>query len=147
MPKLLLSFGLLLAISGLIGFQALSRMEESNANFDNLYQKHLLGLDETASLRKAKLSCGRYVRNAIIDIHDQERIAQSEKSFENNVAEFNTLLADVGKLLVSQEGQAKLELIRSMAPQWEQRNREIFALAKQGNTAAAIETLRSNEDF
>ncbi len=146
MPKLLLSFGTLLAFSGIIGFQAMLHLEESNARFDELYQKHLIGLNATASLRKSKMACERYVRNAIIDIEDQGRITQSEQSFDGCLSDLNTSIAAAGKLMVTQEGQAQLELIGSLVPQWAQRNREIFTLVKQGNAYAAMGSLRANEE-
>lgn len=147
MPKLLLSFGILLCISGVIGFQAVMRLEESNARFDELYQKHLIGLNETASLRKIKLNCQRYVRNSIIDIEDQARVVEDEQSFENNLSELNTHIAGTGRLLVTQEGQAQLDLIRSLLPQWTQKNRDVFSAIKQGNAYVAITALRGNDDL
>lgn len=140
-PKLILSFGILLAISGLIGFLAMMLLNEANTRLDELYRTHLIGLNETASIRKAKLDSGRYVRNAIVYANDPAKVAENLRMYEDLVAQIHEHVDTVGKLLVTKDGQDELSLIRSLVPEWDKLNHDVFAYAAKGDTAGATKAL------
>lgn len=146
MPKLLISFGILLALTGFIGVQAVVNMQESHERMNDLYQKHLIGYSQLTDIRKGKLSCGRYVRNAIIDAKDKSRVENNQRSFEASVDLINNRMSTVGQFMVTEQGKALVEVLHGSYPIWLERNRHAFAAVRQGNIQEAIDTLHENEE-
>jgi hypothetical protein len=87
-PRLMLSFGVLIVLIGVISYLAIANLSQANDRLQVLYQDDMLGAIQSANISVARMSLGREGRDAILNIADPAVVA-SDKS--KMLADFATL--------------------------------------------------------
>jgi methyl-accepting chemotaxis protein len=147
MTKLMLTFGLLAAFTGFVGYEGLSSMGEIEDNLNEIYT-HAHGLEDLLEANVQLLKRSRAVRNAILDDNDADidkRIADSrryEESFVKHLGEYE-------KSQVSGETRAKAAEILKQFTALVPRQNEVMAHArahKDQEARAGLKTIRVMAD-
>jgi len=136
--KLMLAFGLLAALLGVVGFQGVATSNTLNNMLGALYEKHMLGL---ASVQQAKAlipTIGREVRQALIS----GDVAAREQGSRNLQEQFDSLeeaMSSAEKTLVTERGKAEMVKFKHFEPQYRGMVMEVVRLAVARQDKDAIE--------
>jgi methyl-accepting chemotaxis protein len=138
--KLMLAFGLLATLLGVVGYQGVSTSNTLNNMLTALYEKHLLG---TASIQDAKAlipTIGREVRQTLLD----SDVASREQGGRNVEAQFDSLeeaMSSAEKTLVTERGKAEMAKFRHLEPQYRSMVMELVRLAVARQDKQAMEQM------
>ena len=69
-PRLLLSFGVLIVLIGVISYLAIANLGQANDRLQVLYQEDMMGAIQSANISVARMSLGRQARDAMLNIAD-----------------------------------------------------------------------------
>ncbi len=140
-PRLLLSFGLIIALNGVISCLAVVDLSRANDWMTALYQKDMGGLRIADDLAIARLSLGRVGRDAILNMRDAAAVAADEKEISSDLSEIHANLDQADRLFYSQEGFALIATIRNALPQYEKSYLSLMERVNAADTAGALSAL------
>jgi len=138
--KLMLAFGLLAALIGLVGYQGVSSANTINNMLDTLYERHMLGAAQIQDAKALIPTIGREIRQALLESEVQGR----EKSARNLQEEFSALEEAIGaaeKNLVTEEGKAAMAKLRRLEVEYKSMLGSIAQLAIARQDKAALELM------
>ena len=111
-PKLLLSFGVLIVLIGVISCLAIVNLSAANDRIGVLYQDDMLGSIQAANISVARMSLGRQGRDAILHIGDPLVVASDKKTMLSDFLTIHSNLDAAGKSFYSKEGKEITAIIR-----------------------------------
>ena len=130
MPKLMLSFGLLLAITAGIGYLGISRLQEINQQVETIYARDLLGLAEAKDLEVAKMNAASCARDAILNAASAEIVTTREREIQEVLSGMHAHLENSARYASTPQAKALLQTFRETLPAYEQGLAEVFRKAK-----------------
>jgi methyl-accepting chemotaxis protein len=143
-PRLLLSFGILIALVSVISYLAVSNLAAANQNLSDLYHKDMQGAIHAENIAKARLSIGRQGRDALLNIADPSIVAADEKSMLSDFAALHSNLDAARETFYAKEGVEALDTIRDVLPAYEKGYHYFYEhiAAKDGaNARAALDAI------
>jgi methyl-accepting chemotaxis protein len=136
--KLMLAFGLLAALLGVVGYEGVAASNTLNNMLSALYERHMLGL---ASVQQAKAlipTIGREVRQALIsnDVADRE---QGSRNLQGQFESLEEAMSSAEKTLATERGKAEMAKFKHLEPQYRSMVLEVVRLAVARQDKDAIE--------
>jgi methyl-accepting chemotaxis protein len=152
MPKLMLSSGLLMAFTTLIGLLGTYMLAQQNAETNQLLKRDLSAYMATKDFEVAKAKIATYSRNAIIAASNraeakQDDIKKQEQQFAKSFQLLQSSLETVSSLALDARLRQVLEEIRVILPGYGDRSKAVFRAAEAGDAHRAAASLASNADF
>ncbi|TVR66780.1 MAG: HAMP domain-containing protein [Gemmatimonadales bacterium] len=141
-PKLLLSFGLMIALAVILGGVGLFSLKSVDEGLDVVVNRELPGAVAAVGFQNYVHTVQRDVRTGIL--LDGSDTAWQE-SFRTSMDQAQRELAIVGGAMVSDEGIAMHANSETLFAQWRVLNEQIFDLAARTQGEAALELLLSPE--
>lgn len=141
-PKLLLSFGLMIALSVILGGVGFFSLKSVDEGLDVVVNRELPGAVAAVGFQNSMHTVQRDVRTGIL--LDGSSAAWQE-SFRSAMTRAQEELAIVGRAMVSDEGIALHAESETLFAQWRVLNEEVFDLAARNQDEAALELLLSPE--
>jgi methyl-accepting chemotaxis protein len=149
-PKLMLSFGLILAFTAGIGLLGVHMLTDQGAQNDLLFQRDVAGLMAVKEFEVMKAKIATTSRNAIIAAvksnHKQE-VDKQEKQFDELMTQLQSLSKTISSLSYQPGSKTIVDQIISLLPQYEQRSRKVFEHARAGDSERAAVTLAENAEL
>jgi len=142
--KLVLSSGVLLSVTAVIGIHGLLMMDEMNRRLEIMYARHFAGIVLTKTIEVAKMDAARSSRNAILKIGDNSAIDKEERDLSGLLKLIKEDLDKVDATADTPETKAQLAVIRKVLPEYEQKTQQVFAAARRGDVKAAKAALEAN---
>ena len=136
-PRLMLSFGVVLLLTFVMGFLGLSRLSSANDRLVALYKLDLLGVVDIEDIVIQRTASGRFTRQAILDLDNPAAVAEDEKNVFSTFAAMRADLDDAKGLFYVKAGQAAMNTIREGLPGYEQAHHVIFERIKAHDLAGA----------
>ena len=115
-PRLLLSFGVLIVLTGAISVLAIVNLSRANDRMEVLYMQDMTGLSVADDLIIARLTLGEQGRFTILNMGDESRAAAHEKLILSRLSGIHASLDQADKLSYLKEGSALLATIREALP-------------------------------
>ena len=143
-PKLMISFGILLAITIAIGNQGIQIATNLNKRIDAIYRHDVVALAAVKDMEVDKALIARCSRNAILAAGNPAGIDEQEKDFARLLAKLQADLAIAESNEASVEGLKQLQIIHSLVQPYADGAREVFQFAKANNTAKAKSALKAS---
>jgi methyl-accepting chemotaxis protein len=140
-PKLLLSFGVLIVLIGVISCLAIVNLSAANDRIGVLYQDDMLGSIQAANISVARMSLGRQGRDAILHIGDPLVVASDKKTMLSDFLTIHSNLDAAGKSFYSKEGKALIAIIRDTLPAYEKSYRDLYERVEANDLAGATTAL------
>lgn len=126
MPRLLCSFGLLIALSVVMNITSVTKLADSNEKMQVLYEADLQGAIHAGAMGMARYDIGRTSRDALLNVDDPKVLAQDEQAIRARIDNFASELDAAEKTFYSPEGVAAIKAIRIALPEWERAQLEVF---------------------
>jgi methyl-accepting chemotaxis protein len=137
-PRLMSAFGVLLALTLLISYLAISSLSKANARLGALYQEDMTGAISITDINYARAMVGRAHRDAILHINEPAIVAEDEKT---GTAELESIRKDIDlaeKSASSKESQDVANTLRDSFPAYDKGSRDIFSRIDAKDAAGAI---------
>jgi methyl-accepting chemotaxis protein len=140
-PRLLLSFGVLIALTGAVSCLAIVDLSQANDRMTVLYQKDMAGLAVADDLAIARLSLGRVGRDSILNLSDAAAVAVDDKEVLSALSDIHATLDQADKLFYSQQGIAFVAAIREALPAYEKCYQLLTERVNANDAAGALAAL------
>ncbi|MGD0731327.1 MAG: methyl-accepting chemotaxis protein [Terracidiphilus sp.] len=147
MPRLMISFGVLIAIAMGLSYLGITRLADANESLATMYQKHMLGAIQANDMEIARFSIGRMERDAMLNPDNPQIVDADEKTMQDNFAKFHAALDLADKTFVTREGQGYMAAIRNGLPAYEQANLAVIDLLRAHNIAGARAKLAEGVEY
>jgi methyl-accepting chemotaxis protein len=125
-PRLLLSFGVLIALTGVMSCLAITNLSGANDRIAALYSDDMVGAIHADKIALARLSIGRQGRDAILNISDPSAVAADKETMMADFAAIHANLDAGEKLFYTKEGLAAMATIRTVLPDWEKGYHQLY---------------------
>src|SRR5580704_7876587 len=125
-PRLLLSFGVLIALTGVMSCLAITNLSGANDRIAALYSDDMVGAIHADKIALARLSIGRQGRDAILNISDSSAVAADKETMMADFAAIHANLDAGEKLFYTKEGLAAMATIRTVLPDWEKGYHQLY---------------------
>jgi methyl-accepting chemotaxis protein len=145
-PRLMLSFGLLMAITMGICFLGIYDLSEANQRMSVLYQEDMTGAIHADNLVIARYSLGRSGRDAIINMQDPQIVATDEKATASDFEKIHSNLDAAGKIFYSTEGREIIASLRNALPAYERAWHDLYQNIHARDLAASKSALTIAND-
>lgn len=142
-PKLMISFGILLAITIAIGNQGIQIATNLNKRIDAIYSHDVVALEAVKDIEVDKALIARCSRNAILEAGNAAGIAEQEKDFAKMLAKLQADLALAESNEASIEGRKQLQVIHSLVPPYADSARLVFQFARSNDAGKAKSALKT----
>jgi methyl-accepting chemotaxis protein len=136
-PRLMLSFSILIALTGAISCLAIVDLSRANDRMMVLYQKDMKGLGVADDMAIARLSLGRVGRDAILNMGDAAVATADDKEILSALSDIHASLDQADKLFYSKEGVALIATVREALPGYEKSYRLLIERANANDMAGA----------
>jgi len=143
MPRLMSSFGVLLVLTLVISYLAVSNLSKSNDRVDLLYHEDMIGATHANQLTIDVATIRGDDLNAMYRSSDPAAVAAAEKDVAVQLDALKNDLDESDKLFVTKKGIEQLALIHKALPDYERAQTELFSALKAKNIAAADAALAS----
>jgi methyl-accepting chemotaxis protein len=150
MPKLMLSFGLILAFTAGIGMIGAYNLSDQTTQNDLLFQRDVTAVIKIKDFEIDKAKIASISRNAIIAAtkpNPKISVDAQEKQFEEVFTRLKGEIELISTLVYKPKTKMIVGKIKAMLPEYEQRCRPIFDAARSGDSARASENLAANAEF
>ena len=137
----MVSFGLLLTATGIIGYSGLRIAVTLSNQIDSLYKGDVTGLLAVKDIEVDKALVARCSRNAILSIGKTKAIEAQQKDFSKLLAKLQSDLTIAEMTGSSAEERAQLQLIRNLLPAYENAAQQIFQFSLIGASDQAKNAL------
>ena len=125
-PRLMLSFGVVLLLTFVMGCLGLSRLSSANDRLVALYQLDLPGIVVIDDLVINRNSIGGFTRAAMLNADNPEAIAENERKVFSVFVIIHSDLDQAKGLFYGTKGMAAMQTIRDALPGYEQAHHIIF---------------------
>src|ERR1035441_6103578 len=119
MPRPMSSFGVLLVLTLVISYLAITNLSKANDRISTLFQDDMAGSRQANQIAKDRLALGREARDAMLHIQDSAAVAADERSMLAYFQEIHSTLDEMKKTFYSKEGQEATGIMRDALPAWE----------------------------
>lgn len=140
MTKLMLGFGFLALLLGVVGYQGIQGMSDEDSLVDSLYQKEMLGMAAIKDVSTSLALVGRQARGIALDT-DGSALQQDQEKVEALFQDMDQDLSASQKSFVTEEGKALLAQLKQGVPAYRSLVMEAFRLAAAKDRKAALEAL------
>jgi methyl-accepting chemotaxis protein len=140
-PRLMLSFGFLIALTMGMGYLGVSSLSRSNHGSQQLYQDEMLASLRADQIAIDRLEIAKSGRDAVLHAGDPAIVAGDEKQVADSFASLKTNLGESQQLSHSSEALAQLEIIHQTLPAYAQVHADAFQALKEGRFTEAIAAL------
>src|SRR5208337_512722 len=144
--KLLLAFGLMAALTAVVGYKGVVAAGDLNTMLAGLYDRELMGISAIQNANVTRLQIAYWVRYAM-GIKDKAKKQQLAASVAKGFDDLDEALVPIDKTLDTDEGKALLAKIRETVPLYKKMCEESVALTIDGKDDEAAETLRSGQSL
>jgi methyl-accepting chemotaxis protein len=138
--KLMLAFGLLAALLGVVGFQGIGASNTLNNMLSTLYERHMLGLVSILQAKALIPTIGREARQALIagDVAAREQCSRNLQEYFDSLED---AMSSAEKTLATEEGKAEMAKFKHAEPQYRSMVTEVVRLAVARQDKEAIEQM------
>jgi methyl-accepting chemotaxis protein len=136
-PRLLLSFGVLIVLIAVISFLAIGSLSQANDRMEVLYHDDMLGALQTAEISIARMSLGRQVRDAALDIDDPAVVAADKRTMLADFVKIHSNLELAEKTFYTKEGKVLTATIRNTLPDYEKAYHDLYEQIEGKDLAGA----------
>jgi len=143
MPKLMLSFGVMLAITTFIGYQGVRLALALNDKIDTLYARDVVGLAAVKDVEVDKALIARCSHNAILGMAKKEDPTIQEKEFTALLAKLEGDLTTADNSETAPEVRKELAEARALIPSYVNGARAVFREVKLENFEKASIALKA----
>ncbi len=156
MPKLMLSFGVILAFTVGIGIVGLHNLSTQATQSDLLFERDIIALMTTKEFEATKSKIASTTKSAIIaaakassknDPAMKAEVQKQQADFEEQMEQLQSEVKLIASLAYSPNLKSVVDQIDSMLPEYEQRSRNVFDAARSGDSVKANNALSANADF
>ncbi len=144
MTKLMLGFGFVLLMTGVISLEGLANMAEINKQISITLDRDVLGLQEIHSAAESQLRCGRLMRNAVIATGDRDEVETNAQKMHKEFATGHEHLRKAEATLVMEKGKAGMRQTKDLFRQYETACDDIVNIALRGDFKAAKAELKKS---
>jgi len=137
MPRLMISFGVLMVLILGISYLAISNLSKANDRVDSLYHVDMVGSTHADGITINVTAIRGDDLNAIYRVSDPAAVATSEKDELAMAAELHANLDEADKLFVTKKGMEQLAIIRKALPDYERAQADLFRALKAKDIPAA----------
>lgn len=141
MPRLMISFGVLMVLILGISSLAISNLSQANDRLGALYQQDMVGSMRVNDIAVARAMNGRSIRDAMLHMNNPAVVASDEKE---SFADIEAIRSDIEiekKASASQESQDALAIISRDLPAYEEGHRDAYQRIEGKDVAGAEATL------
>ncbi|MGA3226177.1 MAG: methyl-accepting chemotaxis protein [Acidobacteriaceae bacterium] len=118
-PRLMLSFGVLIVLIGIISSLAIFNLSRTNQRMEVLYKQDMTGLGVADDLVIARLMLGEQGRFTVLNIDDEARAGAHEKLILAELSGIHASLDQADKLFYLKEGKDLIANIHGALPAYE----------------------------
>ena len=136
-PRLLLSFGVLIAFIAGISSVAIINLGAGNDRLKALYQSDMQGAIQSANITVARMSLGRQGRDALIHIGDPVVFASDHKSMLSDFVIIHANLDAADSTFYSGDGKELMATIRNALPAYEKAYHDLYDRIEAKDLAGA----------
>ena len=150
MPKLMLSFGLILAFTAGIGLTGVYVLSSQSADNDLLFKRDVTGLMTIKEVEATKAKIATTSMNAIIvarRANPKEEVDKQQKQFNELFSQLQEQTKAVSAIVYRPNLKSVVNQIEAALPEYQQRSRRIFEFARNGDSVHATAALASNADL
>jgi methyl-accepting chemotaxis protein len=141
--KLILSFLVVLVLTGIIGGVAINNLSTANDNSSQMYNNQLQALYMAEEANKDLLYIGRQIRQAMIFIDDPAIVTKQITAVDNYKADMNKQLEQIAPLLTTDDGKLALADARTKLNNFVTAFNPMEEAIKAGNAQSA-KTMMTN---
>jgi methyl-accepting chemotaxis protein len=121
MPRLMTSFGILLALTLLIGFLGLNGLNSANDRMRAIYGEDLKGITCIENIADLKLDMARQDRDAMINIQDASIVKADQDALRADFPKIHENLKEAERYFVTREEMDALTAIQEILPEYERK--------------------------
>ena len=136
-PRLLLSFGVLIVLIGVISYLAIANLGQANDRLQVLYQDDMMGAIQSANISVARMSLGRQGRDAMLNIADPRVVASDKSSMLADFANIHSSVDAAEKSFYTKEGREIIKAIRDTLPAYEKSYHDLYERIEANDLAGA----------
>jgi len=140
MTKLMLGFGFLALMLGVVGYLGLSGMSKVNEMLANLYQYDMKGLGAIKDVATTVAMIGRQTRGAVIST-DKAAIEREKERVDALVGQLDEAVAEAERTFVTEKGKAMVAQLKQLLPEYRAICTETIRVALTNNKQAAMAEL------
>ena len=140
--KIMVGVTTLLAITGIVGYQGIQKMAMLDERLGISFDRDLVGVSEIKETAEFEMKCSRACRNAVLAIGNAAEVQAAKREVEVSLAGAHQSFDKAAGLFVTENGKAKIAIIRESFPEYERVANEIVRLAAEGKEAQAREALK-----
>src|ERR1700733_700240 len=126
MPRLLLSFGVLLVLTLGISYLAISNLSQANDRIDAMYQKDFIGALSVKDIAVARAMNGRSVRDALLHINQPAIVSEDEKVSFAQIAIVKSNIEVAERTFYTVKGRELVATMQRLLPDYEKGHHEIY---------------------
>ncbi|MFY9852799.1 MAG: MCP four helix bundle domain-containing protein, partial [Terracidiphilus sp.] len=143
MPRLMSSFGVLLALTMGISYLAIKNLSEGNDRIGVLYQTDMLGAMSIMDINYERAMNGRSVRDAMLHMNEPALVAENEKNSFAYIAKMQADIEAADKGAHTKEFQDVVDIIRNELPAYLKGHQDIYQRIEARDLAGAQASLTS----
>lgn len=140
MTKLMLGFGLMALIIGVIGYRGLDGLSNSNATLGTLYEKDLLGISAIKDVNTFVAMIGRQTRGVVIE-SEPAAMQQAKSKVDALFPQADAAVARCEQTFVTEQGKALIGQLKVELPKYRAVVEETMRVAMTGNKSASVVVL------
>jgi methyl-accepting chemotaxis protein len=137
MTKLMLGFGILALLMGVVGYQGLTGLSNTNSMLGTLYEKDLLGISAIKDVNTFVAMIGRQTRGVVIE-SEPAAMQQAKSKVDALFPQVDTALARCEQTFVTEQGKALISQLKAELPKYRAIVEETVRVALTGNKPAAV---------
>ncbi|MGA9528537.1 MAG: methyl-accepting chemotaxis protein [Terriglobales bacterium] len=138
--KLVLAFGLMGLITGVVGYKGVVATGDINEMVNNLYGKELLGIASIQKVNIIRVGISRDFRNALLVKDPAKRQAIAAK-IEKSFGDLSESLDQFEKYVITEENKARLAKSKEELADYKRQITELVGFALAGKEAEALDAM------
>jgi methyl-accepting chemotaxis protein len=144
--KLVLAFGLMAVITGVIGYKGVTAAADIDAMLNSMYNRDLLGIAAVQRGNVIRLTIARDLRNALI-YKDKARKEEMASSVSKSFNDLDESLTQIDKTVVSEDSKARMAKARELIPEYKKSVDGVLVLSLAGKNDEAAESLDKAQEI
>ncbi len=140
MTKLMLGFGFLALLMGVVGYQGVSGMSEIDSMVGTLYQEDMAGISAIKDVNALVAMIGREMRDVVIQT-DAAVMERDKQKVDKLTGELDSAMTRCEKAFYSEQGKAMLAKLNEVLPQYKELVAETIRVAMTNDKKAAVVVL------
>jgi methyl-accepting chemotaxis protein len=143
MPRLISSFGIVLALTLGISYLAITNLSKANERIGALYQEDMTGAMSIMDINYERAMNGRSVRDAMLHMNEPALVAVNEKNSFEYIGKMQADIEAAEKGARSEESQHVLSIMREELPGYEKGHHDIYQRIEAKDLVGAQASLTS----